>query len=136
MGSGLNLFKRLGDYYNKSELIRNPRPIHAALLKYGYENFQLEILEYCRADELVVREQFYLDLLDPEYNILKHAYSLLGFKHSEENLAKFKLKKISLEHKNILSLVHSNKEVSEETSLPGEAGLRPADHRGGQPPLG
>jgi group I intron endonuclease len=119
VGSGLNLFKRLGDYYNKSELIRNPRPIHAALLKYGYENFQLEILEYCRADELVVREQFYLDLLDPEYNILKQAYSLLGFKHSEENLAKFKLKKISLEHKNILSLVHSNKEVSEETSLPG-----------------
>jgi len=115
VGSGLNLFKRLGDYYNKSELIRNPRPIHAALLKYGYENFQLEILEYCRADELIVREQFYLDLLDPEYNILKHAYSLLGFKHSEENLAKFKLKKISLEHKNILSLVHSNKEVSEET---------------------
>jgi group I intron endonuclease len=56
-----------------------------------------------------------LDLLNPEYNILKNAYSLLGFKHSEENLAKFKLKKISQEHKEILSLVHSNKEVSEET---------------------
>lgn len=56
-----------------------------------------------------------MDLLNPEYNILKNAYSLLGFKHSEENLAKFKLKKISQEHKEILSLVHSNKEVSEET---------------------
>jgi len=56
-----------------------------------------------------------LGLLNPEYNILKNAYSLLGFKHSEENLAKFKLKKISQEHKEILSLVHSNKEVSEET---------------------
>jgi len=56
-----------------------------------------------------------LDLLNPEYNILKNAYSLLGFKHSEENLAKFKLKKISQEHKERLSLVHSNKEVSEET---------------------
>lgn len=115
VGSGLNLFKRIGDYYKESELKRNPRPIHAALLKYGYENFKLEILEYCRADELIVREQFYLDLLNPEYNILKNAYSLLGFKHSEENLAKFKLKKISQEHKEILSLVHSNKEVSEET---------------------
>ncbi len=30
-------------------------------------------------------------------------------------MAKFKLKKISQEHKEILSLVHSNKEVSEET---------------------
>jgi group I intron endonuclease len=53
--------------------------------------------------------------LCPEYNILKNAYSLLGYKHSEENLAKFKLKKISQEHKNILSSVHLNKEVSEET---------------------
>lgn len=125
MGSGLNLYKRIGDYYKESELMRNPRPIHAALLKYGHKNFLTrrvsklslrgEILEYCRADELIIREQFYLDLLCPEYNILKNAYSLLGYKHSEENLAKFKLKQISPEHKKILSLVHSNKEVSEET---------------------
>jgi len=38
VGSGLNLKKRVGEYFNQSELIRNPRPIHAALLKYGYEN--------------------------------------------------------------------------------------------------
>ena len=85
---------------------RNHRPIHAALLKYGYENFNLEILEYCRADELIVREQYYLDLIKPEYNILTQAYSLLGYKHSPENIAKFKLKKISQEHKDILSLTH------------------------------
>lgn len=93
MGSGLNLSKRIGEYYNESVLKINPRPIHAALLKYGYENFQLEILEYCRADELIEREQYYLDLLNPEYNILKTAYSLMGYKHSAENIAKFKQKK-------------------------------------------
>lgn len=115
VGSGLNLSKRIGEYYSQSELQRNPRPIHAALLKHKYENFKLEILEYCRADELITREQYYLDLLEPEYNILKHAYSLLGFKHSDENIAKFKLKKISQEHKELLSSVHLGKEVSEET---------------------
>ena len=119
MGSGLDLSKRIGDYYKKRELNRNPRPIHAALLKYGYENFKLEILEYCKADELVVREQYYLDLIKPEYNILTNAYSLLGFKHSPENIAKFKLscgrKKISQEHKDILSLTHLGKVVSQET---------------------
>lgn len=115
MGSGLNLSKRLSEYYNQSELKRNFRPIHAALLKYGYENFILEILEYCRADELIKREQYYLDLLDPEYNILKYAYSLLGYKHTPENIAKFKLKKVSQELKDILSSVHLGKEVRQET---------------------
>lgn len=115
VGSGLNLSKRVSEYYNQSELKRNSRPIHAALLKYGYENFILEILEYCRADELIKREQYYLDLLNPEYNILKYAYSLLGYKHTPENIAKFKLKKVSQELKDILSSVHSGKEVSQET---------------------
>nr|YP_009750532.1 GIY-YIG endonuclease [Tolypocladium cylindrosporum]QIJ60537.1 GIY-YIG endonuclease [Tolypocladium cylindrosporum] len=115
VGSGMNLSKRIGEYYKESELKRNPRPIHAALLKHGYTNFTLEILEYCKLDELLKREQYYLDLLNLEYNILKHAYSLLGFKHSAENLAKFKLKTISEEHKNILSSVHLGKEVSQET---------------------
>ncbi len=115
VGSGLNLSKRLGEYFNQSELKRNPRPIHAAILKYGYENFILEILEYCKADELIIKEQHYLDLLDPEYNILKNAYSLLGYKHISETIAKLKLKKVSQELKDILSSVHSNKEVSQET---------------------
>lgn len=115
VGSGINLSKRISDYYKESELKRNPRPIHAALLKHGYPNFTLEVLEYCKLDELIKREQYYLDLLNPEYNILKHAYSLLGFKHSDENIAKFKLRTISEEHKNILSSVHLGKEVSQET---------------------
>lgn len=46
---------------------------------------------------------------------MKHAYSLLGYKHSEENIAKFKLKKISEEHKELLSSIHTGKDVSKET---------------------
>jgi len=64
--------------------------IHKALLKYGYSNFKLEILEYCNKDEVIAREQYYLDLLLPKYNILKISGSSLGFKHSEETIAKFK----------------------------------------------
>lgn len=102
-------------YYRPSELKRNIRPIHLALLKYGHENFTLEIIEYCHKSEVLEREQYYLDLLKPEYNILKFAYSMLGFKHSEENIALFKQKKISLEHRKILSQTHKGKMVSEET---------------------
>lgn len=105
----------MGSYYNENELYRNPRPIKDALIKYGHQSFTLEILEYCSKNELLEREQFYLDLLIPEYNVLKHAYSLLGFKHSEETIEKLKTKIISPEHKQLLSSIHKGKLVSEET---------------------
>lgn len=115
VGSGVNLAKRLGSYYNNNELNRNSRPIKDALLKYGHKNFTLEILEYCPKAKLIAREQFYLDLLIPDYNVLKYAYSLLGFKHSQESIEKLKAKIISPEHKELLSSIHKGKLVSEET---------------------
>lgn len=64
--------------------------IHRTLLKYGYSAFRLDILEFCSKDEVLAREQFYLDKLNPEYNILKIAGSSLGYKHTNETLDKFK----------------------------------------------
>lgn len=117
VGSAVNLAVRLARYYHKSELNKGvkPRPIHAALLKYGHSNFTLEILEYCSKDSLMVRENYYFRLLTPEYNILKYAYNLKGYKHSTETIAKLKTKVVSDEHKLLLSVIHKNKIVSEET---------------------
>jgi excinuclease UvrABC nuclease subunit len=88
VGSGKNLSNRLVRYYSYKTLTgkRYTMLIHRALLKYGYSNFSLEILEYCTVDELMAKEQHYLDLLKPEYNILKKAYSSIGFKHSPKTL--------------------------------------------------
>jgi len=59
--------------------------IHRALLKYGYSNFSLEILEYCDFSELLKREKYYIDLLLPEYNIPQEPSApMLGRMHSEE----------------------------------------------------
>lgn len=60
--------------------------IHRALLKYGYSNFSLHILEYCNKEDLIAREQYYLDLYKPEYNVLKVAGSSFGWKQSEESI--------------------------------------------------
>jgi len=65
--------------------------IARALIKYGYYNFQLEILEYCEPSNCIDREQYYIDLLKPEYNILKTAGSKLGSKHSVETKNKISL---------------------------------------------
>ena len=52
--------------------------INKALLKYGHANFSLEILEYCDLAEVIKKEQYYIDLFNPEYNILQVASSELG----------------------------------------------------------
>lgn len=49
-----------------------------------------EILEYCDSDTLLSREQYYLDTLKPENNILKISGSSLGFKHKQETLDFFR----------------------------------------------
>jgi len=67
-----------------------------ALLKYGYSNFMVEILEYCEPEDVISREQHYFDTLSPEYNILKVAGSRLGKKHSEETLTRLRLQLLQL----------------------------------------
>lgn len=105
IGSSINLGPRLQQYYGKS-LANNQKTslIYRAILKHGHENFTLEILEYCGKDETIQREQYYMDLLKPVYNILlvagsplgrklplevkiQMAKSKLGFTHSEETKA-------------------------------------------------
>lgn len=43
----------------------------------------MEILEYCDRENILKREQYYIDKLNPEYNLYKIAGSPLGRKPSE-----------------------------------------------------
>jgi hypothetical protein len=66
-------------------------PICKALLKHGYSNFSLEILEYCDSFKNIEREQYYIEKLKPEYNIqLFPSTPRLGLKHSKEAIAKLR----------------------------------------------
>lgn len=58
--------------------------ISRALLKHGYSGFKLEILEYCAPEKCLEREQYYLDILNPKYNVLLTAGSPQGRVHTEE----------------------------------------------------
>jgi len=89
--------------------------IHNALLKHGFSNFTLDILEYCEGIDPISREQFYLDLFKPEYNILQQAGSSLGFKHNDKTLEFFKnSRKVSEETKKNLSLAATGRILTEE----------------------
>lgn len=61
-------------------------PINVALLKYGYHNFSLTILDICDIDSLMSREKHFFNVYSPEYNVLKIPGSPSrgsGWKHSE-----------------------------------------------------
>lgn len=92
VGSALNLTHRssfsLAHFFycmcEKKKLRHGNSIICSSLLKYGYYEFSLEILEYCDPLKIISREQHYLYNLKPEYNILNIARSSKGFKHSAE----------------------------------------------------
>ena len=92
VGSAINLTNRLKKYFFlKKEILKYRSKINNSLLKYGYNKFSLYILEYCEPSVLIKREQYYFDILKPEYNILKIAGSRLGCKHSLEIIINIKL---------------------------------------------
>lgn len=118
IGSSKDLRVRFYTYYKISPLSRNVNNtiIAKALLKYGFSNFSLEILEYCGILELLEREQYYIDLLSPSYNVAKKAGSNLGIKFSDE--FKSKIRKVRLgqthsaETKLLMSQIHSGENNS------------------------
>ena len=101
VGSAINLTNRLSNYFSpiflKRNILRSKSIINNSLLKYGHYNFSIDILEYCEPRVLIKREQYYIDILNPKYNILKKAGSSLGYKHTKETLLKFKERRLSPE---------------------------------------
>lgn len=93
VGSSIRLGIRLTQYFNINYLKRNLSTmiICQALLKYGYSNFSLEILEYCDSSECIKKETHYIEKLKPEYNIqLFPSTPMLGVKRREDTIANLK----------------------------------------------
>ena len=71
--------------------------VNRAVKKYGVENFAFIVIETVSADKLKCKntllsiEQKYIDLLQPTYNIVKIAGSVMNLKWSAESREKFRL---------------------------------------------
>nr|QIM59409.1 cytochrome oxidase subunit II [Tolypocladium sp.] len=105
IGQSKNLANRFKNYFNISYLKhKDSLVISRALIKYGYSNFSITILEYCEIPYLVTREQYYFDMLSPKYNTLKIAGTSLNYKHIEETKNKIStsLKGIYVKEKSAL----------------------------------
>lgn len=73
IGKAKNLQDRLRDYTNKNSLDKatSSSMFVRALLKFGADNFSFSVIEHCPTEMLNKREQFYIKLLKPQYNIRK-----------------------------------------------------------------
>jgi group I intron endonuclease len=93
VGRSINLKRRFNYYFNPKRLKEAEFSlICRALLKYGYENFSLEIIEYISGEGIVEREQYWISELKPVYNLVtfvdgKHIY--FHTKESREKMSKF-----------------------------------------------
>ena len=85
IGSTINFAKRWQNHLGalRRRQHRNPH-LQAAFERYSEVTFVFAVLEQVKPDNLIEREQHYLDMLVPEYNLSSTAGSCLGCHASEE----------------------------------------------------
>ena len=82
IGSSMNIEKRWDTHIKslRANKHRNPH-LQNSFNKYGEKSFIFGIIEYCNLDDILIREQFYLDLYRPYdryrgFNNCKKTYRL------------------------------------------------------------
>lgn len=84
IGSSINIYNRKHTHSTKLKNNNHSnKHLQAAYIKYGSDEFIFEVLEYCEKDKLVERENYYINLIKPEYNTRIEAENNLGLACSE-----------------------------------------------------
>lgn len=110
IGSAVSLYRRKNQHFNDLKANRHGNDhLQKAYKRYGNNAFRFYVIECVEATEdLIEREQNYIDTLDPHYNIAPTAGSQLGMKHSEETR-----RKLSKSHKGHIPSEETRKKRSE-----------------------
>jgi len=99
IGSAINLKKRIKEHLRQLNNGNHHSIIlQRAVNKYGINNFEIIILEYVNKEKLLEKEQFYINKLNPIYNICKTAGSSLGVKRREETIEKIRKANLGIKH--------------------------------------
>lgn len=70
IGSSKNIYNRLHEHlFNLKNGKAHNNHLQAAWDKYGSDNFDFSVLEYCDITKQFEREQYYMDVMSPEYNL-------------------------------------------------------------------
>ncbi len=64
IGQSNNLERRFAEYNKLKDRIKTQRKLYNSLKKYGVENHQFDVIEYCEPDQLNCSERFWQDEFD------------------------------------------------------------------------
>jgi group I intron endonuclease len=124
IGSAINLYNRM--HTHLTHLKQNKHcnlKLQRFVNKYGIENIYFECIELCEKESLIIREQFYIDTLNPFYNISKIAGSTLGIKITKEQSEK--LSKFRKGKQNSLGRKYSKETIIKMSESAKKRGLHP-----------
>lgn len=69
IGSSRNLYNRINQHYQDLKCNKHHNThLQTSWNKYGESNFVASVIEYCNEPEQYLREQYYIDAIQPEYN--------------------------------------------------------------------
>lgn len=121
IGSSIRLNGRKKRHFSELNCnIHHSQALQRAYNKYGKENFDFLILEYCETDKLLEREQYYLDALKPEYNICKIAGNCLGKITTDETKQKMRESskrywdKVGRSHKDKIKIIREQNSLTRQ----------------------
>jgi len=98
IGSSIIIHRRWWTHLRQLKSSNHPNiKLQRHFNKYGETDLQFSILLECDKEKLIIKEQCFLNVYQPYFNICKKAYSCLGRQMSEETKQKMR-KPQSLEH--------------------------------------
>lgn len=89
VGSSIDLRRRKHEHFkdfSKGTHYNSFLQGHATV--YGADDLRFVIIEFCSSDKLIEREQYYIDSIQPKFNLCPAASSRLGTKHTDEAIRK------------------------------------------------
>lgn len=105
IGQAVNLKNRFNDYYSLQNKLKSQSKLYRSFLKYGVENHQFDIIEYCSREDLNCSERFWQD----EFDVLNEGLNCMLTDCGE------KRRIVSQETKDKISKAGKGRKHSEET---------------------
>ena len=119
IGSSKNIIKRFREHkqelYNKKH---HSKYLQNSWNKYGKSNFIFKVIRLCNPEDCIQLEQYFINAIQPEYNMCKIAGSCLGIKRTPEIKEAIRLRQLgrvaSIATKVKMSIAHKGKILSPE----------------------